>query len=109
MNFTNTQGGTTITPPDDGKVLQWVVQNPDAVRDAVQFLNLLIALECKVVVPSSINNPKVGIVFSAKNAILPIPLKLAAPIADSSATAASVSTQLNLLLAALRATGQLPT
>lgn len=109
MNFTNTQGGTTIPAPDEGKVLQWAIQNPEAVRDAVQFLNLLISLECKVVAPSSINNPKVGIVFSAKNAILPVPLKLAAPIADSTASAASVSTQLNLLLAALRATGQLPT
>ena len=109
MNTTSTQGSATIAPPPDGKTLQWVMENPTAVRDAITFLNLLISLECRIVVPSGSNNPKQGIVFAAKNAILPIPLKLGAPIADSTASAASVSAQLNLLLAALRTTGQLPT
>ena len=110
-NTTNTEGSATATLPipNAGKTLQFIVENPNAVRDALKFLNLLIALEVRLVGASGFNDPKRGIVFAGRNAIMPIPLKLNAPIADSTATAASVSTQLNLLLAALRATGQLPT
>ena len=104
--------GTTnynLPIPNAGKTLQWVIENPNAVRDAMRFLNLVISLEVQVTQASGLANPKRGIVFAGRNAVLPIPLQLRAPIADSTATAASVSAQLNLLLAALRSTGQLPT
>lgn len=48
------------------------------------------------------------IIGSPPNLIMPLPLMLDAPIADSSATAASVSTTLNLLLGAMRRRGDLP-
>ena len=99
-----------IVPPEPAaSVLKWVIENPEAVRLAVQLVNLLSAVEIRIVPASSYNRTNNPIVISGTNAILPVPLQLAAPISDSTATAASVSSQLNLLLAALRSTGQLPT
>lgn len=101
---------TPITLPQPAEsILKWVIDNPQAVRDAVKLLNLLSAVEVRVVTSTAANRTNNPVIISGTNAILPVPLKLAAPIADSTATAASVSTQLNLLLVALRTTGQLPT
>ncbi len=84
-----------------------LIQNPQRVRDAFQLLNLLASAEVRVVTTGGTTGTA-SILVSGQNAVIPIPLKLATPIADSTATAASVSAQLNALLAALRVTGQLP-
>jgi len=93
------------------------VSGVDLITDAQkvqQLIDLLFALRninVQLVVgqASQTFSPGVSpIVGTPPALILPLPLKLATPIADSTATAASVSTQLNLLLAALRANGMLP-
>jgi hypothetical protein len=98
----------TVTVPDSVADL---LTDPKRVRDAFQILNALVDLEVHLVPAGNVqalspgNHPIRG---DAPNLILPLPLMLPRAIADSSATAASASAQLNLLLAGLRTTRQLP-
>jgi hypothetical protein len=101
------KNGPIPLPPDGMALLAWLAENPQAVRQAIEALNLLITLEVQITTAGSTRGQQ-GIVTSADRFLMPIPLKLPVPIADSTATAASVSTQLNLLLAGLRQTTQLP-
>lgn len=81
------------------------------VIDAFALLNALAGLEMNLVVPAgsvAFGPGREAILGDPPKLILPIPLKFAAAIPNSTATVASVSAQLNLLLAALRITGQLP-
>lgn len=85
--------------------------DPQRVRDALELLNALAALEVHLVVSGGaveLGPGKAAIKGAPPTLVLPLPLKFATPIADSTATAFSVSTQLNLLLAALRTNGQNP-
>lgn len=97
-----------ITIPD---TIGDLLSDPKRVRDALMLLNALVNLEVHLVPPGNVqalspgNHPIRG---DAPNLILPLPLMLPNAIADSTATAASASTQLNLLLAGLRSTRQLP-
>lgn len=87
------------------------IRNPELVQQLVDLLFALRNVNVQLVVgqdSQALSAGKVNIVGSAPALTLPLPLKLAKPIADSTADAASVSAQLNLLLAALRKTGQLP-
>ena len=84
-----------------------LIKEPNRVKNLVEFVDSLKLAEVKLTLPDP--RGSAALVIADENIIIPIPLKLSAPIADSTATAASVSTQLNLLLAALRSTGQLPT
>lgn len=80
-------------------------------RDAINLLNALASMEVHLVTPGAVSPLVPGgkpIRGDPPSLIMTLPLKFAAPIADSTATAASASAQLNLLLAALRTTGQLP-
>lgn len=98
-----------IPVPQPGESLVgWALANPEAVTRAIEAVNLLISLQVQLTGANSTRSDQNAIVLSPDRYLLPIPLKLNTAIADSSATAASVSTQLNLLLAALRRTGQLP-
>ena len=86
-------------------------QEPQRVRDAFDLLNALAQMEVHIVVAGgavALGPGKSALKGSPPALILPLPLKFATPIANSTATAASVSAQLNSLLAALRTTGQLP-
>ena len=85
--------------------------NPEKLQHAIDLLNGLAALDVQIVSAGGVTSDRPGhasIMGDPGAMILPLPLKLAAPIADSTASALSVSTQLNLLLAALRKNGQLP-
>lgn len=89
-----------------------LLQDPQRVRDALLLLNALSQLEVHLVPPGSSPalSPGNKIIKGDPPAlILPLPLQFRSAIADSTATAASVSAQLNLLLAELRAVRQLPT
>lgn len=96
-----------IPLPGDA-IIEWRNRHPQAADELVRAVNLLMALELKLVVPTAYNPAKEAIARSGTNYALILPLKFSAPIANSTATAANVSTQLNSLLAALRSTGQLP-
>lgn len=85
--------------------------DPQRVADAFRLLNALAGMEVHLVPPSNVAPLAAGqkpIRGEPPNLVLPLPLKFRRSISDSSATAASASAQLNLLLAELRATGQLP-
>jgi hypothetical protein len=84
-----------------------LIKDPQRVADAFMLLNLLLSAQVEVTMPNSTRGVE-SIVVSGQNILIPIPLKLSTAIADASATALSASTQLNLLLAALRRTRQLP-
>lgn len=99
----------SVTPP----VLSGVdlITQRQLLQQQIDLLYALRNINVQLVVgqASQVFAPGVSpIVGSAPSLVLPLPLKLAAPIADSSATVASVSAKLNLLLAALRANGMLP-
>ncbi len=102
------KSGPIPVPHDGMALIAWLAANPAAVRQAVEAVNLLISLQVEVTTANSTRGSQQAIVTSPDRFLLPIPLKLQAPIADSVATADSVSAQLNLLLVALRQTGQLP-
>lgn len=93
-----------VTPPNS---LSELLQSPQRVRDAFELLNALAAAKVSVVALSSTRGDQ-SLLISSQGITIPVPLKLDRAIADSTATAASVSAQLNALLAALRRTGQLP-
>ena len=84
---------------------------PEMVIELIGKLAALLQLEVHLVTPGNVaalspgNKPLQG---DEGGIILPLPLKFTRSISDSTATAASVSAQLNLLLAELRKTGQLP-
>jgi hypothetical protein len=89
-----------------------LLRDPRRVRDALELLNALASLEVHLVPPGAAAPLSPGrnqIVGTPPSLVLPLPLQCPSAVADSSATAASVSTQLNLLLAGLRRTGILPT
>jgi hypothetical protein len=85
-----------------------LLQNPQRVEEAFETLNLLLTVRVQLTQPSTTRGVA-SLVTSGERYTLPIPLQLAAPIANSTATAASVNTQFNALLQAMRVTGQLPT
>ena len=97
-----------LAPPQN---LADLLSDPQRIRDAFELLSALAALQVHLVPPGNVAALAPGnrsIIGDPPNLILPLPLKFTTAIANSSATAASVSTQLNLLLAELRKTGQLP-
>ena len=97
-----------IPLPGDA-IIEWRNKHPQAADDLVRAVNLLLALEVKLVNSNANNTGKTAILRSANNYVLTLPIQFASPIADSTATAANVSTQLNSLLAALRTAKILPT
>lgn len=89
-----------------------LLSDPQRVRDAFALLNALATMEVHLVPPGgapALSPGNKSIRGDPPNLILPLPLQFTAAIADSTATAASVSAQLNLLLAELRKIRQLPT
>lgn len=84
------------------------MQDPQRVRDAFAVLNLLLSMRVQITTPGSTRGVS-SLVTSGEKYVIPIPLGFTAPIANSSATAASASAQLNTLLQAMRNTNQLPT
>lgn len=97
-------------PQINGDFFGWTQKYPQAADDLISIVNRLYNLEYQLIRPgSNTGGVQNVLVPSAQNIVLALPLKFAAPITNSTATAASVSTQLNLLLAQLRLTGQLPT
>lgn len=87
-----------------------LLSDPQRVRDAFDLLNALSDLEVHLVPAgtATIGRGVAAIKGDPPSLILPLPIKLSSAIADSTATAASVSAQLNALLAGLRSTGMLP-
>lgn len=88
------------------------IRDPQVIAQQMAMLYGLRNLNVQLVIGQASQLFKPGIsqiTGSPPNLVLPLPLMLASPIANSTATAASVSAQLNLLLSALRATTQLPT
>lgn len=97
-----------LPPPPAGNFMAWVMANPQQVA---QYFAIVYAMQnAQLAITINGTTTKVPIRFSVENALFSIelPNRLSSAIADSSATAASVSTQLNLLLAAMRVTKQLP-
>lgn len=92
---------TPIPPPGDD-FLAWRRRHPQAADELIRIVNHLAALELVLAVPGQNTRGLTCIVHSQTNAKLVLPFKFDAPIANSSATAASASTQLNLLLEQLR-------
>ncbi len=89
-----------------------LVRDPSSVRDGFELLNAIAEINVRLVTPGGsepLESGRSQIRGEAPDLILPLPLKLPSAIADSTASAASVSAQLNALLAGLRATGMLPT
>ena len=98
----------TITLPASFATL---VQDPQRIRDAIELLNALSQLQVQLVPVGSsrpLSSGNRSIVGEPPALILPLPIAMQTAIADSTATAASVSAQLNALLAALRLTKLLP-
>lgn len=88
-----------------------LLHSPEILQELVDMLYALRNINLQLVTQqgSLSFSPGTSQIFGKPpNLTLPVPLKLQNPIADSAATAASASAQLNLLLAALRKTGQLP-
>lgn len=87
----------------------WRMRYPDAADELIQIVNRMYGMRWQLVRPGgNTGGTNAVLLDSDQSMILAAPLQFAAPIANSTATAASVSTQLNLLLAQLRLTGQLP-
>ena len=98
----------TISIPDN---LGDLLANPQRIRDAISLLNGLLEMEVRLVPPGGVAPLQSGykqIIGDPPALVLPLPLKFRRPIADSTATAASASAQLNILLAELRANSQNP-
>lgn len=95
----------------DPDTLAKLLQEPQRVRDAIALLNGLAQIQV-ILQPVGSARPLASgnrsIVGEPPNLVLPLPIAMQTAIADSTATAASVSAQLNLLLAALRLTKLLP-
>lgn len=88
-----------------------LIQNPALLQKQIDLLYALLNLNIQLVVGQGAQKLAPGassIVGTPPRLTLPIPLKLPAPIADADGTGSGASDQLNLLLAALRSTGQLP-
>lgn len=86
-------------------------KNPALAQDLVTLLFALRNINVQLVVLQASQMLSAGtspIVGTLPNLTLPLPIKLAMPVADSAATAASASAQLNALLSLLRKSGQLP-
>lgn len=89
-------------PPRNGLgIIEWALRYPEAADALIEAVNGLQALEWQVVKPSAQTRSTV-LIEGPRAYTLAAPLQFATAIADSTATAASASTQLNLLLAALR-------
>ena len=101
------QGQDMANIQGSGAYIGSILRDPTDIKRTLQLVPKMMDARMVLTVPDT--RGQVTIVMSEENMVVPIPIKLTAPIADSTATAASVSTQLNLLLAALRRTGQLPT
>jgi hypothetical protein len=98
----------TITVP---ATLADLLMDPQRVADAFALVSALGQLEVHLVPPGNARALTPGnkaITGEPPNLILTLPLKFRAAIANSTADVASVSAQLNALLAELRANGQNP-
>lgn len=84
-----------------------LIQDPQRVRDAFALLNMLAGAQVRIVGSGKTDMP---LSVSGNTLIIPIPVKLDAPIADAETTPnqSELLAKFNLLLAALRRTGQLP-
>jgi len=91
-----------------GSIVEWRTRYPQAADELIRIVNQLVALELALATPGQNTRGLSAIVPSQTNLKLVLPLKFDAPIANSTASAASVSAQLNLVLAQLRLTGILP-
>lgn len=96
-------------PSSTQSLLAWAMENPEAVRAALQFLNKLHALEVQLVTPGSTTSGRQKLVDSEQNTLLPLPIQLPEPIEDvDESDLIDVARGVNELLAALRTTKQLP-
>ncbi len=82
-------------------VVEWALRYPEAADALIQVVNQLQAVEWQVVKPSAQTRPTV-LIEGPRAFTLAAPLQFRSAIADSTATAASASAQLNTLLAELR-------
>ncbi len=95
-------------PLPGNAIFEWRERYPEAADELVKAVNLMLSMRVELVTPNGYNSAQTAILASPNQYLLALPVRFRAPIADSSATAASASAQLNLLLAELRATKQLP-
>jgi len=63
---------TPYPVPQKGKILQWAMQNEDALIEIVQWVNKMKALEVNPVTPGGYNTAKQALVESSDNIVLPI-------------------------------------
>lgn len=96
-----------IPPLGNQSVIEWALRYPEAAGALIEVVNGLQMLEWQVVKPSAQTRPTV-IIEGPRAFTLAAPLQFRTAIADSTATAGSVSTQLNALLAELRHVKQNP-
>jgi hypothetical protein len=84
-----------------------VIRRPQTVIDALQVVDNLRVAKVEIVQPvtTRLGSP---VVIADEGMTIPVPIKLSAAIANCNTDTANISSTLNSLLSALRATGQLP-
>ena len=70
-----------IPVPDSGEALQWLMDNPGAVKAAVQYLNLLLGLQVRPTRAGlSVFNQQTSLLISGEVIQLPLPIFWAAGV-----------------------------
>lgn len=97
-----------LPPAPSSAFLEWVTNHPEEVAAYLETVHAVRQLSVSVTINAQ--TVKAPILCGPDNATvtLALPNVLPAAIANAGATAPSCAAQLNLLLAALRGTGQLP-
>lgn len=101
-----------IPLPDDAALLQWVMQNPDALVRAVQAINLLLALQIKFIRAGIATlNQQGSLVIGEQEISSNLPILWAngiPPDLAAGASAADIRLVVNLMLAGERSWQNLP-
>lgn len=62
-------------PSGSEGLIAWVMANPEAVRQAIEALNLLLSIQVQLTVPTTTRSDQQGIVMSGERYLLPLQIK----------------------------------
>lgn len=62
-------------PKSSEGLIAWVLANPQAVRQAIEALNLLLSVQVQLTVPNTTRTDQQGIVMSRERYLMPIAIK----------------------------------